>query len=89
MGDTRVRELAADREPGLTGADNDNLDPIGHPGRFYAGWAGPSEPLTNVPAESDNSLDSPPSTNEALVRMGGHGDSIERGPRRGRRGERR
>jgi len=32
VGDARVRELAADREPGLTGTDNDNLDPIGHPG---------------------------------------------------------
>ena len=31
MGDARLRELVTDREPGLTGADNDDLDPVSHP----------------------------------------------------------
>jgi hypothetical protein len=37
VGNARLRELVADGEPGLATADNDDLDPIGHPGRFYDG----------------------------------------------------
>jgi hypothetical protein len=30
VGDARLRELVAERESGLTRADNDDLDPLGH-----------------------------------------------------------
>ena len=40
MVDALVRELMADREPCLAGADNDDLDPIGHPAAILCGVSG-------------------------------------------------
>jgi len=40
-------------------------------------------------ATATDAIDSPASTGEAFARMDGHGDGVEGGPRRGRRGERR
>ena len=98
MGDARLRELVADREPGLAGADNDNLDPIGHPrGRFYAAVGGAewtARDSHELDLSDDDSLpgeglvvpESPAETNHLLeVRMSTK--VVRRRPRKPRFGE--